>query len=119
MVDDDDDDDESDADDEGLGNPFIAPGVDDDEEDDTQRRAARHARLDQEQRDLDGEDLEKIAANFQKRVRSNAKGRYTGDMNEVPQRLLMPSVHDASLWQIRVKVCMVILRIHFETYAVV
>jgi transcription elongation factor SPT5 len=25
-------------------------------------------------------------------------------MNEVPQRLLMPSVHDASLWQIRVKV---------------
>ncbi|KZP17373.1 hypothetical protein FIBSPDRAFT_30282 [Athelia psychrophila] len=24
-------------------------------------------------------------------------------MNEVPQRLLMPSVHDASLWQVRVK----------------
>jgi transcription elongation factor SPT5 len=29
---------------------------------------------------------------------------YTGDMNEIPQRLLMPSVHDASLWQVRVKV---------------
>ncbi|KAJ6593750.1 hypothetical protein B0H19DRAFT_1091862 [Mycena capillaripes] len=25
-------------------------------------------------------------------------------MNEIPQRLLMPSVHDASLWQVRVKV---------------
>jgi len=31
---------------------------------------------------------------------------YTGDMSEIPQRLLMPSVHDASLWQIRVKVCL-------------
>lgn len=30
--------------------------------------------------------------------------RYTGDMNAMPQRLLMPSVHDASLWQVRVKV---------------
>ena len=29
---------------------------------------------------------------------------YTGDMNEIPQRLLMPSVHDASLWQVCVKV---------------
>jgi transcription elongation factor SPT5 len=25
-------------------------------------------------------------------------------MNEIPQRLLMPSVHDASLWQVRVRV---------------
>jgi transcription elongation factor SPT5 len=31
---------------------------------------------------------------------------YTGDMSEIPQRLLMPSVHDASLWQVRVKVCL-------------
>jgi transcription elongation factor SPT5 len=30
-------------------------------------------------------------------------------MNEVPQRLLMPSVHDASLWQVRVKVSLLIL----------
>ncbi|KAJ3837350.1 hypothetical protein F5878DRAFT_726124 [Lentinula raphanica] len=29
--------------------------------------------------------------------------RFTGEMSEIPQRLLMPSVHDASLWQVRVK----------------
>jgi transcription elongation factor SPT5 len=30
---------------------------------------------------------------------------YTGDINDIPQRLPMPSVHDASLWQVCVKVC--------------
>ena len=30
--------------------------------------------------------------------------RYIGDEDNVPQRLLMPSVKDAFLWQIRVKV---------------
>jgi hypothetical protein len=80
---------------------FIASGVEVDEED-VGRRAADHARLDR-QRELDDQDLVKIAQDLNKRY-GQAAVRYTGDMNEVPQRLLMPSVHDASLWQVRVKV---------------
>lgn len=83
---------------------FIAgPGVEDDDEDEVGRRAAGHARLDRRERELDDQDLAKIAQDLNKRY-GRAAVRYTGDMNEVPQRLLMPSVHDASLWQIRVKV---------------
>jgi transcription elongation factor SPT5 len=50
------------------------------------------------------EDLDKLAQGFRERARQAAPMRYSGDMNEVPQRLLMPSVHDANLWQVRVKV---------------
>jgi transcription elongation factor SPT5 len=73
------------------------------DEDHGGRRAADHARLDRRERELDDQDLAKIAQDLNKR-HGRAAVRYIGDMNEVPQRLLMPSVH-ASLWQVRVKVC--------------
>lgn len=76
-----------------------------DDEEEIGRRAAGHARLDRRDRELDDQDLAKIAQDLNKRY-GRAAVRYTGDMNEVPQRLLMPSVHDASLWQVRVKVCL-------------
>jgi transcription elongation factor SPT5 len=47
---------------------------------------------------------EQIARDLSRRYGGRAAVRYTGDMNEIPQRLLMPSVHDASLWQVRVRV---------------
>lgn len=74
------------------------------DDDDTTRR--HHALLDS-QRHFDEEDKspEQIARDLTRRYVGRAAVRYTGDMNEVPQRLLMPSVHDASLWQVRVKVC--------------
>ncbi|GLB39725.1 putative the SPT4-SPT5 complex mediates both activation and inhibition of transcription elongation, and plays a role in pre- mRNA processing [Lyophyllum shimeji] len=55
-------------------------------------------------RQLEEEDRspEEIAKHLSERYRRPAV-RYTGDMNEIPQRLLMPSVHDASLWQVRVR----------------
>jgi transcription elongation factor SPT5 len=65
------------------------------------RGAASYARLDQK---LEEQDLSKVAENITKRYGRTAPTRYTGDMNEIPQRLLMPSVHDANLWQVRVKV---------------
>lgn len=52
----------------------------------------------------DSRSPEEIAKAVARRHRDRA-APYTGDMNEIPQRLLMPSVHDASLWQVRVKVC--------------
>jgi transcription elongation factor SPT5 len=73
------------------------------EDDDDVRRSASHARL-QRDRELDEHDLSKIAEDVTKRYKQSAPTRYTGDMNEIPQRLLMPSVHDANLWQVRVKV---------------
>ena len=69
-------------------------------------RAEINARLNRE-RELDDQDLQKIAAEYNERYGRRAT-RYTGDMNEIPQRLLMPSVHDANLWQVRVKVRMAV-----------
>ena len=74
----------------------------DDVDDEVTRR--NHAQLDST-RHFEEEDRspEEIARAVARRHRDRA-APYTGDMNEIPQRLLMPSVHDASLWQVRVKV---------------
>src|SRR6267142_1469757 len=75
------------------------------EEDDEEgpRRSVHHARLDRRDRELNDQDLARIAEDVSQRYK-RAAVRYTGDMNEVPQRLLMPSVQDANLWQVRCKV---------------
>ncbi|KAK7036689.1 transcription elongation factor spt5 [Paramarasmius palmivorus] len=94
-------DDEEDEDEGEMGNdPFIESN--DLFDDDSTRR--HHARLDTRRHLDEGEDKspEQIARDLSNRYRRTAV-RYTGDMNEIPQRLLMPSVHDASLWQVRVK----------------
>lgn len=75
---------------------------------DINRRAAQHARLDRRQQELNDEDLARIAQDVTRRYRPTTQ-KYTGDMNEIPQRLLMPSVQDANLWQIRVRVSVVLL----------
>ena len=81
---------------------FIATGGDVDDDD---LHHGRHARYDRREREVDDhDDLAQIAKDISKRHAKGVAVRYTGDMNEVPQRLLMPSVHDASLWQVRVKV---------------
>jgi transcription elongation factor SPT5 len=81
----------------------LAPETIEGDHDDTNRRSADHARLDRRERELDDQDLARIAEDFSKRYQRPAM-RYSGDLNEIPQRLLMPSVHDANLWQVRVKV---------------
>ncbi|THH32845.1 hypothetical protein EUX98_g1361 [Antrodiella citrinella] len=96
-------DEEEDEDDEEYGkDEFIADIGGEGDDDDVARRAADHARLDRRERELNDQDLAKIAADVSERYRRTAV-RYSGDMNEIPQRLLMPSVHDANLWQIRVR----------------
>ena len=84
---------------------FIADaGVEGEEDYDAVRRAADHARYDRRVREMDDRDLEQVAEDISQRYRRTAV-RYTGEMSDVPQRLLMPSVHDANLWQVRVRVC--------------
>ncbi|KAF9453366.1 transcription elongation factor Spt5 [Macrolepiota fuliginosa MF-IS2] len=80
--------------------PFIETGEDMDED----MTRGHHASLDA-RRQLDEEEQspEEIAKNLSRRYAHRAAVRYTGDMNEIPQRLLMPSVQDSSLWQVRVK----------------
>ena len=82
---------------------FIAEAGGEGEEADIVRRAADHARFDRRERELDDQDLAKIAEDVSQRYRRTAV-RYSGDMSDIPQRLLMPSVHDANLWQVRVRV---------------
>jgi transcription elongation factor SPT5 len=84
--------------------PFItdAPGEGDD--DDLARRSLHHTRLDRRERELDDQDLVRIAQDISQRNRRST-AHYTGDMNDIPQRLLMPDVKDANLWQVRCKVC--------------
>jgi transcription elongation factor SPT5 len=86
---------------------FIAEAEGEIDDDEGVRRTVHHARLDRRDRELNDQDLARIAEDVSQRYKRSAV-RYTGDMNEVPQRLLMPSVHDANLWQVRCKV-----RIHF------
>ncbi|KAF8655012.1 hypothetical protein AX16_003283 [Volvariella volvacea WC 439] len=94
----DDDEEEEDGELEG-GETFVDDDFDDGD------RATHHALLDKK-RQLDEEEdksPEQIARDLSRRYGQQRAVRYTGDMNEIPQRLLMPSVHDASLWQVRVK----------------
>ncbi|THU81168.1 hypothetical protein K435DRAFT_873620 [Dendrothele bispora CBS 962.96] len=53
-----------------------------------------------------------IARDLNQRYGGQAAVCYTGDMNEIPQRLLMPSVHEASLWQVRVKSRLLMPSVH-------
>ncbi|KAI0694194.1 hypothetical protein BC835DRAFT_1350385 [Cytidiella melzeri] len=97
-----DEDEEEDEDEDEYGrDEFIADVGGEGEDGEMAPRAAVNARLNLE-RELNDQDLVKIAADVSERYRRTAV-RYTGDMNEIPQRLLMPSVHDANLWQVRVK----------------
>ncbi|KAG9308343.1 hypothetical protein JVU11DRAFT_12109 [Chiua virens] len=93
---------EEEEEEEAGADEFIAEAGLEGEDDDMNRRAAVNARLDRREREFNEQDLAKIAQNLHERY-GRAAVRYTGDMNEVPQRLLMPSVHDANLWQVKVK----------------
>ncbi|KAL7284752.1 hypothetical protein ACG7TL_002059 [Trametes sanguinea] len=99
----DEDEEEEDDEDEYARDEFIADtGLEGEDDYDMVRRAADHARYDRRVREMDDRDLEQVAEDISQRYRRTAV-RYTGDMSDVPQRLLMPSVHDANLWQVRVK----------------
>ncbi|KAH9931558.1 uncharacterized protein B0H18DRAFT_989959 [Fomitopsis serialis] len=95
----DEDEDEEEDEDEYARDEFVVGG--EAEEDDVTRRAADHARFDRRERELNDQDLAKIAENLNQRYKRTAK-RFTSDA-ELPQRMLMPSVEDPSLWQVRVR----------------
>ena len=91
------------SDSNSIADEFIAEPEGEGDDDESPRRSVHHARLDRRDRELNDQDLARIAEDVSQRYKRSAV-RYTGDMNEVPQRLLMPSVQDANLWQVRCKV---------------
>ncbi|KAJ6499455.1 transcription elongation factor SPT5 [Mycena sanguinolenta] len=99
MAESDDDDEGDDDDDEGPDNYFVE---DLEDVEDASRPHYGHVPM-RKFDDSDDKSPEQIASDLSRRYRGANPVRYTGDMNEIPQRLLMPSVHDASLWQVRVK----------------
>ncbi|KAF9460432.1 hypothetical protein BDZ94DRAFT_933662 [Collybia nuda] len=94
------DEDEEEEEDEDYGADGFIETVDDVEDDGGRRH---HAALDSRLQVEEDQTPEQIARDLSRRYGGRAAVRYTGDMNEIPQRLLMPSVHDASLWQVRVR----------------
>ncbi|TFK25420.1 transcription elongation factor SPT5 [Coprinopsis marcescibilis] len=96
----DDDEEEEEEDEEVEG--FMYDDADDAVNGDTTRR--QHVLLDNRRQQREEKTAEQIAKDLTERYGGiRAAPRYTGDLNDVPQRLLMPSVHDAGLWQVRVK----------------
>ena len=89
--------------------------IEEEAEADRRKRAADHQRLDRQRQELSDQDLARMASEVKQRyVRSAA--RYHSDMDQVPQRLLMPSVTDPNLWQIRVKVLYFIIFLPLYPY---
>jgi transcription elongation factor SPT5 len=86
-----------------IADEFIAEPEGEGDDEENPRRSVHHARMDRRDRELNDQDLARIAEDVSQRYKRSAV-RFAGDMNEVPQRLLMPSVQDANLWQVRCKV---------------
>ena len=63
----------------------------------------RHRQLDRARDAETQEDLEAQAEKFKHRYAKKKFSRGTGDTAVIPQRLLLPSVHDPSIWAVRCK----------------
>jgi len=102
----DNDDEEFDEDEEDFtgARDFITDDAVDTEE--TRNRIIHgHQRIDREKDAILEQDAEQVARRIRERYKARSgQARYMGDSDQVPQRLLMPSVKDAFLWQVRVKV---------------
>ncbi|ORY86212.1 hypothetical protein BCR37DRAFT_354700 [Protomyces lactucae-debilis] len=100
-VDDDDEDLDDEEEEQEIAEGFIenedtadSPGARDDR---------RHRELDQKRGAIEEEEAEKLAARFKEQYGRSGNRAYRGDTQSVPQRLLLPSVEDPSIWAIRVK----------------
>ncbi|CDU23743.1 related to SPT5-transcription elongation protein [Sporisorium scitamineum] len=101
------DDDEEDLDDEeeelAREDGFIEEDIPDDTEDAQRRAAADNQRLDRFRRQEEDTNAEALAEELRQRYGRSARYAAQSDYAEVPQRLLMPSVEDPSLWGVPCK----------------
>lgn len=98
------DDDDEDLDDEDEEQEIAEGFIENDENEGLSpgalRDDRRHRDLDQQANRLAEEDAERLAAQFRERY-GRSGGTYRGDLSSIPQRLLLPSVEDASIWGIK------------------
>lgn len=101
------DDDEEDLDEEeeelAREDGFIEEDIPDDTEDVQRRAAADNQRLDRFRRQEEDTNAEALAEELRQRYGRSARYAAQSDYAEVPQRLLMPSVEDPSLWGVPCK----------------
>lgn len=101
------DDDEEDLDEEeeelAREDGFIEEDIPDDTEDVQRRAAADNQRLDRFRRQEEDTNAEALAEELRQRYGKSARYAAQSDYAEVPQRLLMPSVEDPSLWGVPCK----------------
>lgn len=81
---------------------FLLDQPPDEEEDEDPERAAANALLDRQRLHEQELSSEEIARRLRERYARN--DQIIEEFASVPQRMLMPSVNDANLWQIKVKV---------------
>lgn len=93
-----------DNDNNNCANDFFIEAVGTADEDDNED-SRHHVQLDKH-RQLEEDEIspEDIARQLTDRYKSCLPSRFTGNTNEIPQRLLVPSVHAPGLWWISVKV---------------
>lgn len=101
------DDDEEDVDEEeeelAREDGFIDEDIPDDTEDIQRRAAVDNQRLDRFRRQEEDTNAEALAEELRQRYGRSARYAAQSDYAEVPQRLLMPSVEDPSLWGVPCK----------------
>ncbi|KAJ8098268.1 hypothetical protein POJ06DRAFT_258994 [Lipomyces tetrasporus] len=62
-----------------------------------------HREVDRQRAAIAEADAERLASEYREKYGRSAASKYRGEMNVVPQRLLVPSVNDPNIWGIRCK----------------
>lgn len=62
-----------------------------------------HREVDRHREALVEEDAERLASEYREKYGRSTASKYRGDSGVVPQRLLLPSVHDPNIWGVRCK----------------
>lgn len=62
-----------------------------------------HREVDRHREALVEEDAERLASEYREKYGRSTASKYRGDSGYVPQRLLLPSVHDPNIWGVRCK----------------
>ncbi|KAK9237028.1 hypothetical protein V1525DRAFT_405086 [Lipomyces kononenkoae] len=62
-----------------------------------------HREVDRQRAAIAEADAERLASEYREKYGRSAASKYRGEMNVVPQRLLVPSVNDPNIWGVRCK----------------
>ncbi|KTW26388.1 hypothetical protein T552_02870 [Pneumocystis carinii B80] len=98
-------DEEEEEEDEEFGKEgFIAEEIEDlDTDHILQNDDRQHRDLDRQLQKIEDADAERLAEEYREKYGRSSARFYRGDIETIPQRLLLPSVNDPNLWAVRCK----------------